>query len=32
MMTVTEGAETHKNYKECDWSKRWAEGLQKILT
>ena len=24
--------ETHKYYKECDWSKKWTEGLQKILT
>ena len=21
----------HKYYEECDWSKTWAEGLQKIL-
>ena len=26
------GAEIHKYYEECDWSKKWAEGLQKILT
>ena len=25
-------AEIHKYYEECDWSKKWAEGLQKILT
>ena len=25
-------AEIHKYYGECDWSKKWAEGLQKILT
>ena len=25
-------AETHKYYEECDWSKKWAEGLQKVLT
>ena len=25
-------AETHKYYEECNWSKKWAEGLQKILT
>ena len=25
-------AETHKYYEVCDWSKKWAEGLQKILT
>ena len=24
--------ETHKYYEECDWSKKWPEGLQKILT
>ena len=24
-------AEIHKYYEECDWSKKWAEGLQKIL-
>ena len=22
-------AEIHKYYKECNWSKKWAEGLQK---
>ena len=21
----------HKYYEECDWSKKWAEGLQKIF-
>ena len=26
------GAEIHKYYEECDWSKKWAEGLEKILT
>ena len=25
-------AEIYKYYEECDWSKKWAEGLQKILT
>ena len=25
-------AEIHKYYEECDWSKKWPEGLQKILT
>ena len=25
-------AEIHKYYEKCDWSKKWAEGLQKILT
>ena len=25
-------AEIHKYYEECDWSEKWAEGLQKILT
>ena len=25
-------AEIHKYYEEYDWSKKWAEGLQKILT
>ena len=23
-------AEIYKYYKECDWSKKWAEGLQKF--
>ena len=31
-INITRNAETHKYYKECDWSKMWAEGLQKILT
>ena len=26
------GTEIHKYYEECDWFKKWAEGLQKILT
>ena len=25
-------AEIHKYYEECDWSKKWADRLQKILT
>ena len=25
-------AEIHKYYRDCEWSKKWAEGLQKILT
>ena len=32
LIALTLGAEIHKYYKECDWSKKWAEGLQKILT
>ena len=30
--TCFDRAETHEYYEECDWSKKWAEGLQKILT
>ena len=29
---LTVWAEIHKYYDECDWSKKWAEGLQEILT
>ena len=31
-MSLPDWAEIHKYYEECDWSKKWAEGLQKILT
>ena len=30
--TLDKWAEIHKYYGECDWPKKWAEGLQKILT
>ena len=31
-MSLPVWAEIVKYYEECDWSKKWAEGLQKILT
>ena len=31
-LAIARRVETHKYYEECDWSKKWAEGLQKILT
>ena len=31
-LAIASRAEIHKYYEECDWSKKWAEGLQKILT